>query len=87
MILCAPQRLAFRFRAGQFVWLTIAPNTPPFHDHLFSIASSPELLPRLRLIIREAGDCTDAFGAIEPNRRVAVDGPHGAFVLPSDGMS
>lgn len=85
MILRAPQRLAFRFRAGQFVWLTIAPNTPPFHDHPFSIASSPKMLPRLRLIIREAGDCTDAFGVIEPGRRVAVDGPHGAFVLPSDG--
>ncbi len=85
MILRAPQRRAFRFRAGQFIWLTIAPNTPPFHDHPFSIASSPLMLPRLRLIIREAGDCTESFGAVEPGRRVAVDGPHGAFVLPPGG--
>ena len=85
IILRAPQRRAFRFRAGQFLWLTIAPNSPPFHDHPFSIASSPQMLPKLRLIIREAGDCTNAFGAIEPGRRVAIDGPHGGFILPSGG--
>jgi predicted ferric reductase len=85
IILRAPQRSAFRFRAGQFLWLTIAPNSPPFHDHPFSIASSPQMLPKLRMLIREAGDCTNAFGAIEPGRRVAIDGPHGGFVLPSGG--
>jgi predicted ferric reductase len=85
IILRAPQRRAFRFRAGQFLWLTIAPNSPPFHDHPFSIASSPLMLPKLRLLIREAGDCTNAFGAIEPGRRVAIDGPHGGFILPSGG--
>ncbi|RTL79588.1 MAG: hypothetical protein EKK29_20515 [Hyphomicrobiales bacterium] len=87
IVLRAPQRRAFRFRAGQFLWLTIAPNSPPFHDHPFSIASSPQMLPQLRLIIREAGDCTNAFGAIEPGRRVAIDGPHGGFILPSGGAN
>ncbi|WP_036279626.1 ferric reductase-like transmembrane domain-containing protein [Methylocystis sp. ATCC 49242] len=86
IILRTPQRRAFRFRSGQFLWLTIAPNSPPFHDHPFSIASSPQMLPKLRLIIREAGDCTNAFGAIEPGRRVAIDGPHGGFILPSGGV-
>jgi predicted ferric reductase len=85
IILRAPQRRAFQFRAGQFLWLTIAPNSPPFHDHPFSISSSPQMLPKLRLIIRAAGDCTNAFGTIEPGRRVAIDGPHGGFVLPSGG--
>jgi predicted ferric reductase len=85
IILRAPLRRAFRFRAGQFLWLTIAPNSPPFHDHPFSIASSPQMLPKLRLIIREAGDCTNAFGSIERGRRVAIDGPHGGFILPSGG--
>ena len=33
-------------------------------------------------MIREAGDCTNNFGRIEPGTRVAVDGPHGSFVLP-----
>lgn len=85
IILRAPQRRAFRFRAGQFLWLTFAPNSPPFHDHPFSIASSPQMLPKLRLIIRETGDCTNAFGATEPGCRVAIDGPHGGFILPSGG--
>lgn len=85
IILRAPQPRAFTFRAGQFLWLTVAPNSPPFHDHPFSIASSPRMLPKLRLIVREAGDCTDAFGGIEPGSRVAVDGPHGGFILPSGG--
>lgn len=62
--------------------MTLAPHRPPFHDHPFSIASSPTDLPRLRLVIREAGDCTSGFGQIEPGTRVAVDGPHGSFVLP-----
>ncbi len=75
----------FDFRAGQFIWLTLAPNSPPFHDHPFSIASAPAELPRLRLIIREAGDCTDGFGETEPGTRVAVDGPHGSFVLDGTG--
>ena len=42
-----------RFRAGQFIWMTLAPNRPPWHDHPFSIASGPADLPRLRLVIRE----------------------------------
>ncbi len=75
----------FDFRAGQFIWLTLAPNSPPFHDHPFSIASAPAELPRLKLIIREAGDCTNRFGETAPGTRVAVDGPHGSFFLDRTG--
>ncbi len=75
----------FDFRAGQFIWLTLAPNRPPFHDHPFSIASAPAELPRLRLIVREAGDCTNRFGETELGTRVAVDGPHGSFFLDHAG--
>jgi NAD(P)H-flavin reductase len=56
-----------------------------FQRNSVSIASSPQFLPKLRLIIREAGDCTNAFGAIEPGRRVAIDGPHRGFILRSSG--
>lgn len=73
------------FRGGQFVWLTIAPHRPPFHDHPFSIASSCAELPRLRFIVREAGDCTAALHLRVPGTKVALDGPHGSFVLPDDG--
>jgi predicted ferric reductase len=61
--------------------MTLAPNNPPFHDHPFSIASAAADLPRLRLVIREAGNCTNEFGHIA-GTRVAIDGPHGSFVLP-----
>jgi ferredoxin-NADP reductase len=62
--------------------MTLAPNRPPFHDHPFSIASAASDLPRLRLVIGEAGDCTNEFGHVKPSTRVAIDGPHGSFVLP-----
>jgi predicted ferric reductase len=83
----APTATGFDFRAGQFIWLTMAPNRPPFHDHPFSIASAPSELPHLRLIVREAGDCTNDFGKIEPGTRVAVDGPHGSFTLDDAGQA
>jgi predicted ferric reductase len=86
MILRGPDTTRLRFRAGQFIWMTLAPNRPPFHDHPFSIASASADLPRLRLVIREAGDCTNNFGRIEPGTRVAIDGPHGSFVLPKDNV-
>ena len=87
MTLRAPEGTPFDFSAGQFIWLTIAPNRPPFHDHPFSIASAPHELPRLRLIVREAGDCTNDFGRIAPGTRVAVDGPHGSFTLAATGRT
>jgi predicted ferric reductase len=82
MILRGPDTTSLRFKAGQFIWMTLAPNRPPFHDHPFSIASAAVDLPRLRLVVREAGNCTNEFGHIEPGTRVAIDGPHGSFVLP-----
>ena len=82
IILCGPDSTRFQFRAGQFIWMTLAPHRPPFHDHPFSIASAPNELPKLRLVVGEAGDCTNGFGRIEPGTRVAVDGPHGSFILP-----
>jgi ferredoxin-NADP reductase len=87
MTLRAPEGTSFDFNAGQFVWLTIAPNRPPFHDHPFSIASAPNELPRLRLVVREAGDCTNGFGGIGPGARVAIDGPHGSFILAPTGRT
>lgn len=86
MVLRGPDDTRLSFRAGQFIWMTVAPFRPLFHDHPFSIASSPEDLPELRLVVREAGDCTRGFAQIEPGRRVAIDGPHGSFVMPEDAQ-
>ncbi|HEX4892796.1 MAG TPA: ferric reductase-like transmembrane domain-containing protein, partial [Hyphomicrobiaceae bacterium] len=76
-----PDETHFNFEPGQFVWISIAPHKPPFHDHPFSIASSPADLPELRLIVRASGDCTCTFGRIVAGTPVAIDGPHGSFVL------
>lgn len=82
LVLRGPEHTKFHARGGQFLWLSISPHSPPFHDHPFSIASSAGYLPRLRLIVRHAGDCTITFHALQPGTPVAVDGPHGSFVLP-----
>lgn len=82
LVLRGPDATRLRFKGGQFVWMTLSPHRPPFHDHPFSIASAATSLPLLRFVIQEAGDCTSGFGKIEPGNRVAIDGPHGSFVLP-----
>jgi predicted ferric reductase len=82
MLLRGPASTVMRFRAGQFIWLSIAPNRPPFHDHPFSIASAPGELPLLRLVIGEVGNCTRHFMQIAPGTAAAIDGPHGSFTLP-----
>lgn len=68
----------FRFRAGQFVWLTTAPRLFPLFDHPFSIASSPREA-EVAFVIKEAGDYTRTIGALAPGTRAGLDGPHGAF--------
>lgn len=83
LVLRGPERTNFHARGGQFLWLSFYPHSPPFHDHPFSIASSPGYLPRIRLFVRHAGDCTSTFHAVAPGTPVAIDGPHGSFVLPS----
>ena len=83
LVLRGPEQTKFHALGGQFLWLSVSPHRPPFHDHPFSIASSAGYLPRLRLLVRKAGDCTDFFHALVPGTPVAIDGPHGSFVLPS----
>lgn len=83
LILRGPDRTTVVPRGGQFIWLTVSPHRPPFHDHPFSIASSAGFLPRLRLLVRNAGNCTDSFHSLATGTLVAIDGPHGSFFLPS----
>jgi predicted ferric reductase len=83
LVLRGPDATRLRFKGGQFVWMTLSPHRPPFHDHPFSIASAATNLPWLRFVIQEAGDYTSGVGEIAPGTRVAIDGPHGSFVLPA----
>jgi predicted ferric reductase len=75
----APSAAAFSFRPGQFAWIAFG-GRHTLTDHPFSIASAPEELPRLRFLVREAGDGTRALAALAPGTPMAVDGPHGTFV-------
>ncbi|MBW8318728.1 MAG: ferric reductase-like transmembrane domain-containing protein [Arenimonas sp.] len=77
-----PER--FPFDAGQFAWLTIG-RRHTVTDNPFSIASAPSDLPRLRFLIRNAGDMTSRIADIAPGTAVGVDGPHGSFTLHEAG--
>jgi predicted ferric reductase len=70
----------FHFEAGQFAWVVLG-RRHPLTDNPFSIASAPEEWPRLRLVIREAGDMTSRIGNLVPGTAAALDGPHGALTL------
>jgi len=67
------------FRAGQFVWLRIAPSTWGLREHPFSIASAPGDGRALRFLIKANGDFTRSVGTVEPGARAWIDGPYGRF--------
>jgi len=70
----------FRFRAGQFVWLTIGMPLV-VNDHPFSVVTPPAELPKVSLLIKETGDFTKSLSTIALDARAYVDGPYGAFTL------
>ncbi|GEJ56757.1 ferredoxin reductase family protein [Anaeromyxobacter diazotrophicus] len=71
-----------RFRAGQFVWLTLFGSPFGAREHPFSISSSSQGAPRLELTVKEAGDFTRRVAAeLRPGARAYVDGPFGSMTL------
>lgn len=77
----------FRFRPGQFGWLTVW--TGPFRitGHPFSFSSSAEAADgRVEMSIRNLGDFTAAIPRVSAGQRVYLDGPYGAFTIgnPAD---
>lgn len=84
LVLRGPKDGTFDFEAGQFAWLTLG-NRHSVTDNPFSIVSLPSELPRLRFMIRDAGDMTHDLPALAAGTPVAIDGPHGSFTLqPGD---
>lgn len=73
--------VGFRFKPGQFGWLT-AWNTP-FADteHPFSLASSAEDEKFFEMSIKNLGAFTAAIQKMEPGQVVFVDGPYGNFSI------
>jgi 3-phenylpropionate/trans-cinnamate dioxygenase ferredoxin reductase subunit len=68
-----------RFMPGQFAWLT-AWKSPVAHvEHAFSFSSSAERTELLEFGIKELGDFTSTIHELQPDQRVYLEGPFGAF--------
>jgi len=74
-------RARFAFTAGQFAWFSFGRFPWPAFDHPFSIASSPTVLPEVRILVKESGDFTRTIGQLPVGARAYIDGPHGNFTL------
>lgn len=73
----------FRFRCGQFVWLTIGDSPFAGREHPFSIASSPLAWPRVELTVKAVGDFTRRLLTTAPGTRAYLDGPFGTMSIDS----
>jgi predicted ferric reductase len=77
----------FRFRPGQFGWLTVWGSPFKITAHPFSFSSSAAVADgRVEMSIRNLGDFTGAVHKIPVGQRVYLDGPYGAFTIgnPAD---
>lgn len=72
------------FRAGQFVFLTLADTPFALEQHPFSIASSAHRRDRLEFAVKELGDYTGTIGDTPVGQVGFVDGPYGSLHLPTD---
>ncbi|WP_179397158.1 ferric reductase-like transmembrane domain-containing protein [Marinobacter sp. ANT_B65] len=71
----------FSFEAGQFIWINTSGSAHSMNEHPFSIASSSNELPEIRLVIREQGDYTSQLDRLTIGQKVYVDGPYGSMSL------
>ena len=77
----------FRFRPGQFGWLTVWGSPFKITGHPFSFSSSAAVTNgRVEMSIRNLGDFTSQIHKVPVHRRVYIDGPYGAFTMgnPAD---
>jgi predicted ferric reductase len=77
----------FRFKPGQFGWLTLWASPFRITGHPFSFSSSAEAADgRVEMTIRDLGDFTSAVKTATAGQRVYLDGPYGAFTIgnPTD---
>lgn len=71
----------FRFRSGQFAWLTVGASPFTGAEHPFSIASSSQAAPRLEFTVKALGDFTRWLQDVRPGTRAYVDGPYGTMSI------
>src|ERR1700722_10822340 len=77
----------FRFKPGQFGWLTVWGSPFKITGHPFSFSSSAAVTDgRVEMTIRNLGDFTSEIHKIPVGRRVYLDGPYGTFAIgnPAD---
>jgi predicted ferric reductase len=77
----------FRFRPGQFGWLTMWGSPFQITGHPFSFSSSAAVTDgRVEMSIRHLGDFTSEIHKVPVGQRVYLDGPYGAFTIgnPAD---
>ena len=77
----------FRFRPGQFGWLTLWGSPFKITGHPFSFSSSAAAADgSVEMTIRNLGDFTREIHKVPVGQRVYLDGPYGAFTIghPAD---
>jgi predicted ferric reductase len=77
----------FRFRPGQFGWLTVWGSPFKITGHPFSFSSSVAAAGgRVEMSIRNLGDFTSEIHEVPVGQRVYLDGPYGTFIIgnPAD---
>jgi len=71
----------FRFRAGQFAWLTLGSSPFAAAEHPFSISGSAQR-PLVELTVKAAGDWTrKVVAGAKAGARAYVDGPFGTMSI------
>jgi predicted ferric reductase len=72
----------FRFRAGQFAWLTLGDSPFAAREHPFSFSGSAQRAPRVELSVKAIGDFTRrVLRTVKPGDRAYVDGPFGTMSI------
>jgi predicted ferric reductase len=70
----------FRFRAGQFAWLTLGGSPFAAVEHPFSFSASAQRAPRVEFAVKASGDHTRwLVGSAKAGDRAFVDGPFGTM--------
>lgn len=71
----------FRFRAGQFAWVTLGASPFAAVEHPFSFSGSSQRAPRVEVTVKALGDFTRRAQDTRPGTRAYVDGPFGSMSL------
>jgi len=71
----------FRFRPGQFVWLSLGDSPLAAAEHPFTISSSSQAAPRIELTVKALGDFTRRLQGTAVGARAYVDGPYGTMSI------